>query len=422
MLDHRSCHVRGRQWRSVLKSTSIITSAMALVALPALAPVHAAKPYMPREGDEVLEKLPTALFGARDEVAELRRKLAANPKAPDLAGSLAARYMALGGQTGDARYYGYARAAIGAWWESENPPADILKLRAKLKERNHDYDPALADLHLLLRIDPLDVQAGIEVANINRVQGKYDEANQACDRLNRFAGPFATALGRIPILAVTGHANDAYAQLERMLPDARVQFPATVQWFLTMQADIAVALGRDAEAEAHLREGLALAPEDKYLLRAYGDFLLDHGRDQEALSLVEGHAIDDGLLLCSAIAAQRLGKAERAAEWKAQLQSRFDEVRQRGDQPLGRFESLYELELKHDPERALKLALANWHVQKETHDTQAVLKAAIAAHASAEAKPVLKFLAANHTEHAGIQKLVKQLESEGLADRQLAHD
>ena len=38
----------------------------------------------------------------------------------------------------------------------------ILKVRAKLKEKEHDYDQALADLELVLKQKPRDVQTWVE--------------------------------------------------------------------------------------------------------------------------------------------------------------------------------------------------------------------------------------------------------------------
>jgi hypothetical protein len=125
--------------------------------------------------------------------------------------------------------------------------------------------------------------------------------------------------------------------------------------------------------------------------------------------LVAGRPNDDGLLLCAALAAQRLGRDQDAARWQAELVRRFEEVRQRGDVPLGRFEARSVLLLEQDPPRALALALANWRVQKEVHDTRTVLEAAIAAHDPRQAQPVLQFLAENGARHAALDPLVEQL-------------
>src|SRR5262249_18637853 len=108
----------------------------------------------------------------------------------------------------------------------------------------------------------------------------------------------------------------------------------------------------------------------------------------------------------------RLGRAEDAARWRAQLAARFQEIRQRGDQPLGRFEARYTLLLENDPRRAVELAMANWRVQKEVHDTRTVLEAAIAANDASSARVVLKFITDNGVKHAGLDPLLKQIGGE----------
>ncbi len=381
-----------------------------LATVVVFAGLNAAEPYVPTEDNEVLEVLPRSLLAGRDELTSLRRQLAAQPDDLGLATTVAARYMQMGNQEGDPRFYGYARAAIKAWWQSKSPPPAILKLRAKLKEKEHHYDQALADLNLLIEKQPRDVQAWVEIANIYRVQGKYAEAQNACDTLSEFAGSARTFLCRVPIMAVTGHAEDAYATITEILPTAQLRWPSAVQWVLTMQANLALALGHDELAERHFHEGLANNPDDKHLLRAYADFLLDRDREEEALTLLREHTADNGILLRAAIAARRTGKASLAREWQSQLETRFKEIRLRGSQPHGRFESRYALELKDDPQLALQIALTNWHKQKETRDTRNVLEAAVAANDPVSAQPVLAFVEKNGTEDVTLQKLARQLE------------
>ncbi len=380
--------------------SSVATFAFVTVA-------SAAEPYVPARDDEVLETLPSSLVSS--ELNTLRRRLLEVPNNEELAIKVARRYLQIGNQEGDPRFYGYARAAIQPWWEAVSPPPKILRLRAKLHEKNHLYDEALADLNQFLNHEPRDAQAWIEAANIYRVQGKYAEAWRACTALSGFAGEFPTTLCRVPLQAATGQAEDAYESLVQILPLAKSRWPSTVQWVLTMQAQVAVALGRDEQAERHFREGLALSPQDRYLLREYTDFLLDHGRADEVLPLVRDHIRDNGILLGATIAARRSGNEMLAAEWQKQLANRFEEVRLRGGDTHGKYEARFELELNNDPQRALTIALANWQRQKDTRDTRNVLEAAIAADDPAAARPVLAFLAEHGTQDVLLQRLAQQL-------------
>ena len=382
------------------------------VVLALSASVALADPYLPADDSVVLVTMPRTLLASRDEMATLRRQLAADPRNLELVTTVAGRYLELGKLEGDPRFLGYAQAAIQPWWDAASAPAAVLKLRAKLKEKDHRYDAALADLKLLLDQEPRDTQAWIELSNICRVQGNYAAARQAGDTLSEFAGTVPTMICQAPIMAVTGQAEDAYTLLTNALPRASKEYPSVVQWILTMQADTARALGRDEQAEAHYLEGLSNEPNDSYLLRAYADFLLDRNREGEVLPLVEEQLRDNGILLRAAIAAHRTGDTAKAATWTAQLESRFEELRLRGNEPHGRFEARYWLELKDDPESALTVALANWQKQKEARDTRNVLEAAVAANDPSQVQQVLQFLNDWGTEDVELERLAQKLEGE----------
>lgn len=384
-----------------------------LAALGLVAPrsTLAAEPYIPASDDQVLVSLPRELLAARSEVAQLRERLSRNSSNALLAADVATQYMKIGNRDGDPRYYGYAQAAISTWWESTDAPAEILAIRAKLKEKDHRYDAALEDIDLLIAQEPENVQAWVERINIYRVLGKYDEALAACDHIAPFAGDDRTLLCRIPIMAVTGQAEAAASELENLLPVAEREFPAAVPWVTTMQADIARMLGDDTQAEAFYKRGLADNPSDTYLVRAYIDLLLDLKRPAEAIDLAQNQLSDNGVLLGAAIAARRAGETRLADDWQAELKNRFEEIRLRGSDPHGRFVARFLLELEQQPKQALEVALANWHKQKEQRDTQNVLEAAVAAGDPAAAQPVLDFLTKHNTRDARFAKLITKLEA-----------
>lgn len=367
-----------------------------------------AEPYIPTSDDKVLETLPKSLIS--DELTMLRRQLTQAPDNLALATTVAGRYISMGNLEGDPRFYGYARAALKSWWDQDSPPADVLRLRAKLREKEHRYDAALADLRKLLKQQPKNSQAWIEVANILRVQGKYEEAWDACNALSEFGGEIQTAICQAPLQAVTGQAKVARESLEQLLPLVKTRFPSVVPWVQTMQSKVSYALGDIEQTEDYFRNGLAGSLQDKTLIRDFADFLLDENRNEEAFALAQEHTNDNGVLLRAAIAAKRVKEDELANRWAAQLAARFEEIRLRGGQPHGRFEARYELEINNDPKRALSIASANWDKQKETRDTRNVLEAALAAGNSDAAAPVVAFLKKYGTEDVILQGLVQQLE------------
>ena len=387
-----------------LKTASIVLIAAALGEA-----TSGKEPYVPDSDDEILETLPQSLIS--DELTTLRRQLSSSPTDLDLAVRVAGRYLVMGSVENDPRFYGYARAALKPWWGQEKPPPQVLRLRAKLRETDHRYDDAIADLRLLLEQEPKNTQAWIEVANILRVQGQYDEAWNACQTLSEFGGEIPSAICRIPLQAATGKAQQADALLSKILPQVKTQFPSVVRWVHTMQSKVAYALGRTEETEQFFKDGLANTPGDKYLIRNYADFLLDQSRNDEAFELAKKHIQDNGVLLRAAIAAKRAGNDTLAEEWSNQLRDRFEEIRLRGGQPHGRFESRFELEVNAEPKRALRLALSNWEKQKETRDTRNVLEAAIAAKDAKAAEQVIAFLTNHGTEDVILRDLMRKLES-----------
>ena len=389
----------------------------------------AQQPQIPESDDEVLLVLPKSFLANRDELSVLRDELNANPADPSRAAAVASEYLKLGKRSGDPRFYGYARAAINRWWETGASPP-ILKIRAELKEKDHQFDDALVDLKSAFDLalpdlkraaaqgsDDLPVRKNftadilLAIANIYRVQGRYDEALKVGDQIQSIAGDIPAALCRAPIMAQTGQAKEAYELLSEVLVEAKTKLPFLVPYLLTLRAEIAGVLGKEDEVKKHFTEGIEADPGDFYLLRGYGDYLLDRDQAEQALALLREHTNDTGVLLRAAIAAQQSGQAELSETWTSELETRFKELRLRGGQPHGRFESRLLLALKDTPDAALEVALANWQKQKEVRDTRNVLEAAIAAGKPEAAEPIIEFLRKNNNEHVKLKELIEQLEN-----------
>ena len=190
------------------------------------------QPTTPKSDDEVLLVLPKSFLENRGKLSELRDLLNANPDNSKLAAGVASQYLILGNRSGDPRFYGYARAAINPWWDTDASPA-ILEIRAKLKEKDHLYDDALKDLKSALKKASKDTQISddfkaevlLRIGNIYRVQGRYDDAMDIGDQIQSIAGDIPAALCRAPIMAQTGQAEEAYDLLSKILPQARGRIP-----------------------------------------------------------------------------------------------------------------------------------------------------------------------------------------------------
>jgi tetratricopeptide (TPR) repeat protein len=278
-----------------------------LVTLVLTAAGATAAPYVPRSDDHVLERLPLAPTDpTARELRGLRQALAQQPGRLDLAIQLARRYTEIGRVTGDPRFAGYAQAALAGWWEQTEPPADVLLIRATLRQRTHDFDAALADLAVLLQRHPRDGQARLTRATILQVQGAFDAAASECAALRRLAPEVVWAACAYGLASVTGHLRASYDALNSLLARQAEAKPEVQAWVLSMLAEMATRAGLNDAAEAHFRAALAIDPSDHYLLTAYADWLLDQRRASEVVQLLASQQRTDALLLRHALALKAL--------------------------------------------------------------------------------------------------------------------
>ncbi len=162
----------------------------------------------------------------------------------------------------------------------------------------------------------------------------------------------------------------------------------------------------------HYRSALAGAAGEGerpsvYLLAAYADFLLRGGRPGDVLALLADAPPADPLALRVAAAEKQLGRLEtaRVDSLSYRLQLALDGL----DMTHAREAAYFALYVLDRPKLALERALANWNVQREPIDARLVLEAALAAHRSADARPVLDWLASSGCEHVDLQRLERRL-------------
>jgi Tfp pilus assembly protein PilF len=372
-----------------------------------------AAPYTPASDAAVLERLTLRAADPRtSELRELRRQLALQPGDAGLAVGLARRYFEEVAAEGDPRYIGYAEAALAPWWNLPDPPTDVRVMRAVLRQFNHGFDAARADLAAAVVQEPANGDAWAWLAAIAMVQARYADARLACERVAALGSPLIGVACIASVDSVTGRAAPAAQALgAALLPSAPLSAaatPAELLWALTRLAEIEERRGEFAAAEAAYRRALALGLVDGYLQAAYADFLLDRGRPAEVLALLKDRQRSDLLLLRLVLAAQAT-KAPEFAAWSAELEARFDAARLRGDTAHQKEESRFALAVRGDKARALALAGENFAVQREPADARVLLEAAVAAGQPAAAGPALQWMAASNIESQTLKPLAARL-------------
>lgn len=353
----------------------------ALLALGAAALVRAT-PYVPAKDDEVLAELSA---GTAHTSRQVRAQAAARV---DVALPLAQFYISRSRVTGDLRFLGYAEAILSRWVSQSPPDSRALALHASILQSRHSFEAALGELDEALRARPDDAQAWLTRATVLRVLGRYREAAEACAQFARRADAGVSLICEQSIAGLAGHLETAYAALAG-LPTQAMLDPERA-WRDSELGEMAVRLGREADAERWFREGLTHSPQDSYVRAAYADLLLRQHRNTEVLALLEGQQSIEPLLLRLAIAQKQAHDPglHRSSEL---LQAAFAAEAERGEAVHRREQARFLLEVQNRPQEALAAALANWAVQREPDDALILVKAAGAAGTLERAQPALEF-------------------------------
>jgi Tfp pilus assembly protein PilF len=388
--------------------------------IPAAPPAPPFKaPYLPTSDDEILQDVPSTADPAVVAMQTLRSALDADPKDLGAAERLANSYIDYSRQVGDAHYAGYAEAVIAPWVKQQAPPADALVTQAIILQYRHQFAEARGFLQRALKIDGRNAQAWLTLATLDMVQGDYDAAAKDCAQVANDAA-VDTGLGCFGSLrSYTGQARQSLALLHQLKISAAHAPPAYKAWVEGMLAESAERLGDWPRAEGYYRSALQLQPEDNFLLVAYADFLLDRSRPQEVLGLLAEHVQSDTAFLRLALAEAAMHSAE-TQRYTWIMSARFEALRLRGSEYFGREESRFALQLQHDPQTALDMALLNWKVQRAPWDARVVLEAALAAKKPQAAAATLEFLDKTKLEDPILEPMIKKLRAQ-LAAAVMSH-
>ena len=391
------------------KSILCLASTLPLAAAPLVAPAACATPFVPADDAMVLEHVPAARDPSIQALRQANAALAQDRANLGLAGDAARLDIEQARRLGDPRFLGRAEAALAPWPMSPDTPVPVLLLRAVILQSNHDFAASIAALQRVVALRPASAQAWLTLAAVHQAQADYPAALHECGQFASHTLGLAPDTCTASIMSLTGHAPLALRAISLSMAQNAAEMrasPSTGAWAATMAAETAERLG-DASTEQRYRDALAIDGTDPYLLGAWSDWLLDQGRPQEVIALLQDRTRIDPLLLRLALAEQASGDAREAGH-VADLAARFETSRLRGDTVHRREEARFALHLQHQADRALGLARANWDVQREPADARILLEAANAAGQPASAEPVRAWMRDNGVQDTTLSALAAQ--------------
>jgi hypothetical protein len=391
----------GRHLRALLLCGGALSNAIA-------SEIALADAFVPRSDEEVIERLPRAEVSIGKELRDLRKESISL----EIAIGFARKFIKLAKEQSDPRYYGYAEGVLADWWNSPGPPADLLVLRATIKQNRHDFEGALRDLERALAEQPVNMQAWLTRAAILKLRARYDDARQSCMPLAQSKNLLLAITCLCEVNSLAGRAPESFDLLARYFKDEAGASEEQRQWSSTVLAEVAARLDKSAQAEAYFKDALSLPNPSAYLLATFADFLLDEGRPEEAAALLADKTRIDALLLRLALARRR-SNAEDLSVLTAQIQERFAVSRMRGENFHLGDEARFTLYLLKRPHEALSLAKNNWAMQRTPQDARILLEASIAADDTEAVNPAVEFLSLAGMSRARLLALITEARALG---------
>lgn len=344
--------------------------------------------YTPAWDGETVEQLPPESAASKRDLRERTAALSRGAQTAEGAAAMARRHYERALRYAEPRESGLARSALGQWWDRPDAPVPVLLIRAAIRQHEHDFAGALGDLRNALAADPSSIQAWLSQAAILQTVGRLEEATGSCRRVAYLSGSIAGQVCLADLASLQGDAT-ALDRIGRQLDHRRLA-DAERRWVMTVAAEMAERLGRNAEAERYFREAMA-GDTTTYTRVAYADFLLQQGRAGEVEALLLPSPPTDAVLLRRALAMKRTGDPRTAAA-TADLRGRFDSAAGRAESPHLREMARFALEVEGDVDAAVDLARRNWLQQKEPADALLLARAARAAGRPGDAEPVRAFV------------------------------
>jgi tetratricopeptide (TPR) repeat protein len=292
------------------------------------------------------------------------------------AASLARTYLDLARSTRDPRYFGRAEALLKPWSSETAVDPDLLTLQADIQQNRHDFAGARRLLDRAVDLDPRAPEPRLMRATLALVLGEPAQARGDCAAL---MGSGHTAVGAVclaQVLAGAGHLEQAITAVELSLSRGELRDAGSRAWANATLADFFMRAANTAAAEAHLQQAVQATPQDESIRSSLADVLIARGAIDEALRITDIPRPSVGLLVRRHLALIA-ARDERRHEVLEKVQELLRLESERNEQVHLREETLLALGTGLPARETVRLALANFAVQREAIDARLLARAAV---------------------------------------------
>ncbi|MCF7499612.1 hypothetical protein [Pseudoalteromonas sp. L1] len=248
--------------------------------------------------------------------------------------------------------------------ETDDP--DIHYYYARLLQREHKFELALAVLNDLLKNDPSHVNSILLKANILKVQGQFAAANSSCLSLMGKASIETISTCSLDVKSQMGDLAKSYEGLKKIIKERNISMNTR-----HVLAEMAYRLNMPEQTLQYLNEvDLAKAPVSLVVLWANAQLAL--GNNEKVLVTLskltaDESNLEDALLL--RLAQAELNKEDsQSSKWQTLLKKRVTLRELRQDTYHASDLAWYYLMINHDPTKATYWANVNWQHAKLESD------------------------------------------------------
>ena len=245
-----------------------------------------------------------------------------------------------------------------------NTSTEVRYLYAKVLQKEHAFDGALAVLELAPEPEQIDVNSYLLAANLYMTKGEFAKAKRLCLMLLGVASLEVAATCAIDAESHTGNAQKSFNGLKRITANKPLSFNSR-----HVLAELALRTNQPEQTLHYLRDiDLTSAPVSLVVLWSDAQLALDNFHEVLTVvpQLVREHSdLEDALLLRLAIAEAKVDKSQT---WQSRMQARVQLREQRQDSFHASDLALFYLELTNNKEKARYWAEINWQQAKLDQD------------------------------------------------------
>ncbi len=333
---------------------------------------------------------------------KLQTALSAKPDDPGAAVAFARYAASLARRDGNTDLLKLAAGSLAPWSAVDEPPIDILIVRANVKQIDHRFDEALADLDQIIVRDPYNPQALLSRAFVLTTTGRAREAAADCARIRPNVSVTIRETCAARALSLSGAAQRSLTRLEASVRALKAKSKTEKTFAISVAAEIAERIGETEKATGFYAELLEADPRSVFVRAAYADFLVSQNKFAEARAIIGDRPHTETLMLLRVLASA--GPSDQPANAAAaELKARMENDLAKDDYSHAREYARFALNRMNDPHFAFDMARANWRVQKEPLDARILLAAAEAAGDHETTHEIEAWIEATGIEDKGLQ-------------------